>query len=511
MNVNANTNIRNGVEKHLADHLGDEGFALYAHDVRSSLFGLLGSLAIIDDSALGGEARDQLERARASGSLLSDLLDLAFGNESTQEPATPLRVHQELDSVVERWTNQATEKGVTLSVEASVQLPPLTTKDRTAFHRVFNNLVGNAIKFSDDGVIQLAAAVKGDDTLQIIVTDEGPGFSPNSLAMLFEFRGRPPDSPQVGTGLGLFISKSLVEEMGGKIWVENCDSGGGQVTVILPVTLSAKRRTVDNGLPDLSHLNILLAEDNVTNQLVVTQMLKTMGARYQVASDGVEALEMFYKANFDVVLLDIEMPRKSGLEVLREIRARDGSRANTPLVALTAYVMQEHRERIEAAGADGIIAKPIAGIAELGNMICKYVDGVNETTTVMTKVRPIIDTVDIAKVNVKIFDVLLQTIGREGLPEFLETVILDFNNISEALIQAEGRDDEKTVRANSHILISVAGAIGAQNLQHLAEDLNRAARSGNRTERQALSMVCINSIEEVVVFLQSKIISSDSL
>jgi CheY-like chemotaxis protein len=107
----------------------------------------------------------------------------------------------------------------------------------------------------------------------------------------------------------------------------------------------------------------------------VTQTLKSMDARFSVASDGVQALAMFGEDNFDVVLLDIEMPRMSGLEVLREIRSRDDAKTGTPLIALTAYVMQEHREQINTAGADSIIAKPIASIEALGRQILKYAPG----------------------------------------------------------------------------------------------------------------------------------------
>ncbi|MHA1128239.1 MAG: response regulator, partial [Alphaproteobacteria bacterium] len=207
--------------------------------------------------------------------------------------------------------------------------------------------------------------------------------------------------------------------------------------------------------------------------------------------------------DFDVVLLDIEMPRMSGLEVLREIRGRVDDKSSTPLIALTAYVMQEHIVRIEAAGADGVIAKPISGIAQFGNLINQHVGG-TRVAAVQTGNPEEVGSLDAGHVISDVFKVLADTIGQDALAEFLEKVIQDFENIAADLIQAEAMDDDAAVRTNSHILISVAGAIGASNLQHLAEDLNRAARSGKRQERQVLNLQCIKGISDVVTYLRSK-------
>ncbi|MBL4874496.1 MAG: response regulator, partial [Rhodobacteraceae bacterium] len=363
-------------EAELSDGLGNEGFALLAHDVRSSMFGLLGSLELIADDGLSADTRERLNRARTSGALLNDLLKLVFGGGETQKPSTTLNVPDEIALLVQRWYDQAESAGIHIDVNISRSVETLDVIDRTGFHRIFNNLIGNSIKFSKRGDISINAISSGKNVV-ISVTDSGAGFSDSALAMLFQFRGRPDNSVQEGSGLGLYISEMLVTEVGGTISVKNNDDGGACVTVTFPSASAAIKPPPPHidVLPDLSHLNILLAEDNVTNQLVVTQMLISMGAKFQVASDGVETLAMFEQEEFDVVLLDIEMPRKSGLEVLREIRARKDTKSDVPMIALTAYVMQDHREKIDAAGADGLIEKPIAGIAALGHQILGYVHG----------------------------------------------------------------------------------------------------------------------------------------
>lgn len=509
MNVNS-MNKSDNLEAHLVESLGVEGLALYTHDVRSALFGLMGSLELIKEDSVSPKVFSQISRAHASGDLLRDLLDLAFGDKQTAENTTLLVLKTELESVVKRWLDQADQKGLKLTVDKPEVLPDLATTNRIGFQRVFNNIVGNAVKFSDQGEVRIIVRQQDTDTVEIIVTDNGLGFSEASLGMLFKFRGRPEDSPKEGSGLGLYISKKLVEEMGGSIAATNRPEGGAQIVVNLPMSPSLTpevSRDVNkpDALPDLSHLNILLAEDNITNQLVVTQMLESMGANYKVASDGVEAIEMFEKETFDVVLLDIEMPRKSGLEVLREIRGRGDDKSRIPLVALTAYVLQEHRTRIESAGADGIIAKPISGIAQLGIMINQYVSGVKKVEPAAAyEIKSSPNNQDAGYVNIETFEVLANTIGLDSLGNFLDKVILDFESISSNLANAESGDDTEVMRSSSHILISVAGAIGAENLQHIAEGLNAAARSGNRSDRQALNLQCNKGISDVIAFLHSK-------
>lgn len=494
------------LEAELNNELGSEGFSLLAHDVRSSMFGLLGSLELIDEKGLSVETRDRLNRARTSGALLNDLLNLIFGDAEISTPSIPFNVSEEIDLLIQRWFGEAQNSGIHIDLNIAQTVDTISVIDRTGFHRIFNNLLSNAIKFSQKGAISVNV-VNREGCVEISISDTGPGFSESALSLLFEFRGRPSDSPQDGSGLGLYISNMLVSEAGGNISVENLDAGGARVVVRLPMSAPPIQQKITpkiDVLPDLSHLNILLAEDNVTNQMVVTQMLQSMGAKFQVAADGVETLAIFDKGDFDVVLLDIEMPRKSGLEVLREIRARSDAKSIVPMIALTAYVMQDHREKIDAAGADGLITKPIAGIASLGHQILEFVSG---------DLAPDLKIGDLAEeklhngvghVDRAIYDVLTQTIGPEFLQEFLEKVLIDFECIKDGLIVAKFEEDYSKWRSHSHILISVAGAIGATKLQRLAQELNAAAKNTNNRIALPLNSQCLAGISEIIVFLNNE-------
>ncbi len=483
-------------------------FALLSHDLRSALAGVVGSLDLINEESISPDARGNIIRARASSRMLRELLDLAFDMEEDvpyqHNIGLPVDPAKELAVIADIW-GVTPEGRKILTLDLPETVPHLDSTDKVSFHRIMNNLVGNAHKFSDNGLVRVTVSYDGGQTQKISVSDSGPGFSDAALERLFQFRGRPENSDKPGSGMGLYIVNTLVRSMGGTITARNIPTGGALVEMVFPVQQAAGQEEtarVDE-LPDLSNLNILLAEDNITNQLVVTQMLKSMGANFEVASDGVEALEAFDAGEYDVVLLDIEMPRKSGLEVLREIRARTDAKSATPLVALTAYVMREHRDRIEKAGADGIIAKPIEGIAALGKSILGFMYGTAPQKVAATQASGTLSTFegDVGEVDMQVFNALMDTIGPDTRLEFLEKVTIDLEDMRTKLIEAEANADILAIRAASHTLVSVGGSIGASNLQQCAEALNLAVKTEGQVNRQSLNMQCIKGISEVLAFL----------
>ena len=252
-----------------------------------------------------------------------------------------------------------------------------------------------------------------------------------------------------------------------------------------------------------SKIRVLVVDDSAIVRKLLTQALDAEPDMEVVgtAPDPYVARDKILSLKPDVLTLDIEMPRKSGLEVLREIRARSDKKSGTPLIALTAYVMQEHREKIDAAGADGLISKPISGIAPLGRRILEYVHGtsMDRGDAHSGIVRHIAGCVDRT-----IYDSMAQTIGSEFLPEFLKKVMVDFEAVKTGLTEAQSTDDFSEVRSQSHVLISIAGAIGATQLQMLAEELNAAARETLLDETKTLNSRCIDGISDVVEFLTSE-------
>lgn len=490
-------------------------FSLLSHDLRSALSDVLGGVRLIDKNRLDPETLAHFERIAASGETLARLLDKTLVDDpgpaaGMVTQAGNLNLTEFLADIRKRWSGHAREKGISFTLSAGTALPAIVTLDRVALERVIANLIGNAVKYTDVGAVTLTVECDRQKSLCFELRDDGPGLSQQSLAKLYQFEGRPNDNTKPGSGLGLYIAKELADLLGAELSVANDPRGGVTAKLRLPHEAWFDRSLRKSGKPadagagevvDLSGLNILLAEDNKTNQLVATQMLAAMGARFRVASDGLEALEMLEHERFDLALLDIEMPRMSGLELIKAVRSMPAPLSGMPLVALTAYVMREHRERIYGAGADGIIAKPLMSIAELGRAILDYYQGAMQRETPVA--NPKSDLMEPADnvVDRKIFDNLVETIGAESTAELLSKLQADTDTVAEGLVRGQKSLDLSEIRSQTHILISVAGAIGATRLQHIAQRLNAAANRREGKEVDSLCKSCLSGLAELQGFI----------
>jgi CheY-like chemotaxis protein len=257
----------------------------------------------------------------------------------------------------------------------------------------------------------------------------------------------------------------------------------------------------------LSGLRVLLAEDNPTNQLVATQMLESLGASVVLAEDGAEALEILGLGTFDVLLIDIEMPRVNGIEMIRTVRGYSGPAAEVPMIALTAYVMREHRAAIDAAGADGVIAKPILSIEQFGADILRYMR--KRPTPAITDVEdecagsandanaPVIDR--------NIYDSLAEAIGPDAMVGLLGKVGPDVQGARDRLVRALDPIDLVEIRSVTHILISVAGAIGAVPVQERAKQMNVAGHRDDVAVIQREMQGLLGQIDRTLEFVKNQI------
>lgn len=257
-----------------------------------------------------------------------------------------------------------------------------------------------------------------------------------------------------------------------------------------------------NGPRRLQGLSVLLAEDNVTNQLVATQMLENLGATVDVASDGAIALERLAQNTYDILLVDIEMPRVSGLDVIRSVRSSPGDLANAPVIALTAYAMQEHREKIRKAGADGLIPKPIISIEQFGEDILNYmVEGARRRASPKaTEVAA-----DGPTIESTIFESLAETIGADAMIDLLGKIEIDLRSAKSQIIDANNTADSDQMRSATHVLISVAGAVGGVRLQGQAERLNALAHAGDFANVSALTDETLSELDGVLEYVTEKI------
>lgn len=219
----------------------------------------------------------------------------------------------------------------------------------------------------------------------------------------------------------------------------------------------------------LDGLDILLAEDNHTNRVVAQQMLESIRARVVLAVDGAEALDKLAEQRFDVLLVDIEMPRVSGLDVIRRLSTqKDPPRDGLTVIALTAYATPSHREEILALGADGVITKPIVSIEQLGTEIRACLDGASARRN--SRAEP-------AEIDREIYDGLTSAVGPAAMDDLLSKVDADIADAYDRMVKAIAGNDMAELRAATHVIIAVAGAIGAVGLQALGERLHRAAQT----------------------------------
>ena len=260
----------------------------------------------------------------------------------------------------------------------------------------------------------------------------------------------------------------------------------------------------------LSGLRILLAEDNPTNQLVATQMLESLGATVTLARDGAEALEILEDPQFDAMLVDIEMPRVSGIDVIRRVRDASGARADMPMIALTAYVMREHREAIDAAGADGIIAKPILSIEQLGDDVRRFMSKRSSRRGDLPEGSADAGSSDRPAIDEMIYASLGQAIGAAAMAELLGKVDADIRSARARLSRALEAGDIGEIRSASHILVSVAGAIGAVHVQEGAKRLNAKAHQGDLAKLREMAPGLLVEIERALEAVHQRLPADQS-
>jgi signal transduction histidine kinase/ActR/RegA family two-component response regulator/PAS domain-containing protein/HPt (histidine-containing phosphotransfer) domain-containing protein len=362
-----------------------------SHEIRTPISGILGMAEMTITTGLSNEQRKNMDMIRdAARSLLgivNDVLDISKIEASRMELAPEdFDLPPLLDTVTGPFAAQAEGKGVLLRHRTDPDVPSRLRGDPDRLTQILVNLLGNALKFTERGLIELRVKTAGTEPgrtcLLFSVRDTGEGIDPDKLETIFESFTQADGSVRKkhqGTGLGLTIARELVELMGGTIRAESEPDQGATFTFTAwfdaPVQEKApapKQAAAPRGL----HLNILLAEDNPLNQKFLTHFLTMFGHTVAVADNGRQALEILALRGreLDLVLMDIQMPEMSGIEATRTIRAADGRTFDPriPIIALTAYAMTGDRERITEAGMDDYVSKPV-DMKELSAAIARSV------------------------------------------------------------------------------------------------------------------------------------------
>ncbi|MEL6233625.1 MAG: response regulator [Pseudomonadota bacterium] len=493
--------------------------SLVAHDIRNVLTGLQGHL-ILARSRDGADVVSHDLDGIAAGVLL--LTDLAASLDGATESAAQLNsVESMLNGLVATWRGIAEGIGTRIALDIDEAVIGLGLRSPLRVGRLLGNLISNAVRHGKSGAGQLGdvtvtARQRPDAALELSVVDTGPGLPPELIEAMRE--NEPP--PAYYGGSGLVIAHRLARELDLELTLCNRRESGLSAQLVLPAQAlvfapgqpSAEQTGPSAGetaggqdaVPDrLDGMHILLAEDNVTNQMVARQMLEMLGASVSVVSDGVEALQAVDEGGpFDLLLVDIEMPRLSGLDVIRSVRALPDARSGLPIIALTAYAMPEHRTRIKDAGSDGLIAKPILGVREFGAEILALIRHSQRHAPLREDAAVAQHVAGDGPIDWSIYSMLAQSIGPDSMCELLEKVETDLRDVANGIATGMAQDDVKLVRAKSHVLISVAGVIGAIDLQRAAEALNAAAHNADRAIMHDLAQRIDGSIIDLIEFVR---------
>jgi signal transduction histidine kinase/DNA-binding response OmpR family regulator len=476
-----------------------EFLAMMSHEIRTPLNSIIGFAdLLLDDPLVQGPQRRQVKLIEGAGTMLltvvNDALDFSKIEAGRIELAPePFALETLIDNTVSIVRSGAEIKGLELRIETDPCLSAYFLGDETRLRQVLLNLLNNAVKFTSQGVVVLAVrreALEGvRERLRFTVADTGPGIPANQQQLLFQPFSQADASITRrfgGTGLGLTISKRLVELMGGEIGFQSQEGAGSSFwfTVSLPQAQAPALLREAEAKQSAGGASILLVEDLPMNQELAKAMIGRMGHRVDVAGDGVEALEAVAARHYDLILMDIQMPRMDGITATRRIRALDGPAAEVPIVAMTANVLPEQVREFLSAGMSGHVAKPVRQ-AELQSAIASALAaqpasrrglGARMETAETQEGPPAFDAATFAEVR--------EMLPRERLAAHLERLAGDVELVTAGVSPDGGAE---ALAASAHKIVSQAGMLGLMRLSERARAVEEAARgSGGEALETAL-------------------------
>lgn len=473
--------------------------ATMSHELRTPMNAIIGLTDIVLQSPLEDDQRELLGLVRSSADhllvLINDILDLSRIEAGKMElHADDCVLREQLEAIASGLMVRAQDKALALTLEVDPAVPQCAHLDMVRLRQVLINLLGNAIKFTDQGGVRLMVHSEAGQ-LQCCVIDTGIGIAPEKQARIFEAFTQADSSVSRrygGSGLGLAISSRIINLMGGRLWLESTLGEGSRFCIRVP--LQACTQVFDEpaapvavAADALPPLKVLLAEDVATNQMLARLLLEKRGHRVQIAEDGVEAVAAWRAEPFDLILMDLMMPNLDGMAATRQIREAEMGGTRIPIIALTANAMAGDRQLCLTAGMNDHLAKPV-NLAELFNALKRWLP--HRTAPAMAALQqeppatvppaapvqtlpelPGIDTAaGLAQVhgNVPLYRLLLG--------KFRARQIQQFSSEFTAAI-AEG--DLPLATRQAHSLKGVARTLGAAALGDLAAELEAACRAGH--------------------------------
>jgi signal transduction histidine kinase/DNA-binding response OmpR family regulator len=467
-----------------------EFLAVMSHEIRTPLNGVIGVAGLLAEMELGPAQRDYVRLILQSGDylleLLNDILDFSrLEADRVQLEETDFDPGALLRGVVGAFEIQAYAKGLHLSETIAETVPAAVSGDPARLRQILFNLIGNAVKFTDQGWISLTLAREpasnGDDTpivpppgvrLLFSVADSGIGIIPEAIGRMFQEFTQMDGSISRrfgGSGLGLAICRRLVELMGGTITVQSQPGAGSIFSFDVMLKTANTTPSADAGTqpepPPCAGLRVLVAEDNPTNRLVALRLLERLGHQADAVCNGAEAIAALTAAPYDLILMDVMMPEMDGLAATRHIRATEPPASRIAIVGLTAGSGTENIAACLDAGMNAVTSKPVtlarlrAAIAE-GRAAMDHRRAAEGPVTTTSRLRELTD-----------------ALGEDAAAEIVATFAEDTRALLVTMQTAAACDDSQTIHRTAHSVAGAARNVGADTLAERASFLEQSAGS----------------------------------